>query len=54
MGATQSNSPRGNIRVYMDMLITSSFRTQWRMSRNMLLIGRISSRESLRTSREVS
>jgi len=45
MGATQSNSPRGNIREYMDMLITSSSRTQSRMSRNMLLIGKTSSRK---------
>jgi hypothetical protein len=41
----RSNSPRGNIKVYMGMLITSSYRTQSRMSRNMSLTGRISSRK---------
>ena len=41
----RSNSPRGNIKVYTDMLITSSSRTQWRMSQNMSLIGKTSSRK---------
>jgi len=41
----RSNSPRGNTKVYMDMLITSSSRMRWRMYRNMSLIGRTSSRK---------
>jgi hypothetical protein len=45
--AIRSNSPRGNIKVYTDMLITSSYRMQWRMYRSMSLTGTISSRKLL-------
>jgi len=50
----QSNSLNGNTRVYTDMRITSSSRTQWRMYLNMSLIGKISSRKLLLTLRSVS